>query len=195
VEHRTHSPGTAEHLLQLFDSDGSRAESVAAYVRAGLAGGDAVLLVLTGEHWSAVRTALGGRAADPAIHEGRLVVKDAQAALRAFMHRGVPDASRFDASIGTLVRQLTATGARLRVYGEMVDLLAIAGEFEAARELETLWNQLVTIHPFTLFCGYSAVSFGDPRSAHALRALCAAHSRVVATSHDVLGTFLLGAYR
>jgi len=184
-----------DHLLQLFDSDASRAASVAHFVREGLAACDTVLLVLAPAHWTAAKAGLAGVDLDAAEREGRLTVRDATLLLHGFMHRGVPEYERFDASVGAHVRQLIARGRPLRVYGEMVDVLAIEGDFDAARELETLWNQLAVRHPFTLFCGYSAISFGDPRTAHTLRALCNAHTRVRSEAEDVLGSFLLEAYR
>jgi hypothetical protein len=49
--------------------------------------------------------------------------------------------------------------------------------------------------PFTLFCGYSAVHFGDPRSAAALQAICRAHTHVRASSDDDLGAFLMSEAR
>ena len=184
-----------EHLLQLFDSESSRADAVAEFVRDGLAAGDALLLVVAPEHWKRIAAQLPGAEIDAAIADGRLTVREAAATLRAFMHRGVPDAERFEASVGTLVRHVSSRGRRLRVYGEMVDVLATEGDFDAAGELETLWNQLAARHPFTLLCGYSAVSFGDPRSARALRDLCSAHSHVLSSPEDMLGSFLLGTYR
>ena len=184
-----------EHRLQLFDNASSRAAAVAAFVRDGLAAGDSLLLVVAPEHWKRAAPRLTGVDVDAAMADRRLTVCDAAATLSAFMHRGVPDPERFEASVGALVRQLSSRGRRLLVYGEMVDVLATRGDFDAAGELEALWNQLAARHRFTLLCGYSAVSFGDPRSARALRDLCSAHSHVLSSPGDVLGAFLLGTYR
>jgi signal transduction histidine kinase/ActR/RegA family two-component response regulator len=60
----------------------------------------------------------------------------------------------------------------------MVALLASAGDFEAAVQLEQLWNALRTKHEFSLFCAYSLSSFSGQSSA-ALIDLCGQHSRVV----------------
>jgi hypothetical protein len=45
--------------------------------------------------------------------------------------------------------------------------------------------------PFDLLCGYSAVNFGNPRSADALRRIGAAHGHLRANRRDLLATFLL----
>jgi hypothetical protein len=58
-------------------------------------------------------------------------------------------------------------------------------------QLESLFDELRAREPFTLFCGFSAVHFGDPRTADALRRVCRAHSRVRANPFDPLGAYLL----
>lgn len=75
----------------------------------------------------------------------------------------------------------------------MVDVLAAEGEFSAALELEEIWNELGALQQFTLFCGYSAVHFGNPVTSAALRSICDAHSHVQSNSQDMLATFLVSA--
>ena len=95
--------------------------------------------------------------------------------------------------IGGIVRRLGARDGRLRIYGEMVDLLVAEGDVRGAHDLEELWNELGEREPFTLLCGYSTVHFGDPRSGGALRQVCQLHSHVHVHQRDILGSFLLDA--
>jgi hypothetical protein len=53
-----------------------------------------------------------------------------------------------------------------------------------------LWNELAEREAFTLFCGYSTVQFGDPRSGSALRHICQLHLHVHVSPRDILGSFL-----
>lgn len=96
----------------------------------------------------------------------------------------------FDRTIGDLVRRLSP-GAPLRIYGEMVDLLAAQGDFRGAHAIELLWNHLAAECSFTLLCGYSAVHFGHPRSSTALELICRAHTRVDTGPADHLTGFLV----
>jgi hypothetical protein len=187
-------PGKAPEV-QLFDSASTRASTVAAFFRDGLAAGDTVLLVMTAGHWNDVAACLEDVDVAAASGSGQLLVRDAARTLGQFMRRGHPDAGRFDGTVGALLGDLAARGRPLRIYGEMVDLLAVRGDFDSAESLEHLWNDLVSRHGFTLFCGYSAVSFGDPRSAAALRRICEAHTHVHSRGDDVLAPFLLTTYR
>ncbi len=182
-----------DHAVQLFDSTETRAEAVAAFVRDGLLRGEVVLIVLTEEHWDAVARRL--RAAEVPVSatqaSGQLVVRDAHGTMLVFRRHGVIDRHIFDRTVGALVRRLRAGGNQLRIYGEMVDLLAAEGDYRAAIQLETLWNTLATHEPFTLFCGYSASHFGNPAHAEALGTICGSHTHVRVNPRDMLGSFLV----
>jgi hypothetical protein len=98
----------------------------------------------------------------------------------------------FAATVEALVEGQTAFRTRpVRIYGEMVDVLAAERQYNAALELEELWNDLAKRHRFTLLCGYTAGHFGDPHNAADLRHICAAHSMVTVDPEDVLASFLV----
>ena len=162
-------------------------------MRDGLLAGDGVLMVMTLPHWEAITRRCRDNGVDVATARasGWLTVRDAHEALAEFMERDQPNWPLFNASIGTLVRGLSVTGARLRIYGEMVDILARANEFMAAEQLEEFWNRLREEAAFTLFCGYSAEHFGNPRDRATLRHICELHTHVESDPRDVLGSFLL----
>ena len=122
---------------------------------------------------------------------GQLTVRDAAETLKTFMRLGRPDRELFEDSVGALIRDLSGRGAPLRIYGEMVNLLAAEGDYRAAHELEELWNDLGRRSAYRLFCGYAAAHFGDPRTLGALRRICASHSQVLSSPQDVLGSFLV----
>jgi hypothetical protein len=182
----------SQHFVQLFDESASLSDAVADFVAEGLTGADRVLLAMTYDHWLETKATLVGRGVnvEAAVYSGRLVVRDASATMRHFVRKGRPQQALFDNSVGMLVSTLASYGP-LRIYGEMVDVLAAEGDLSAALELEQVWNDLGERQPFTLFCGYSAVNFGNPMTAPVLRSICRAHSHVVSDSRDALATFLL----
>jgi len=181
------------HLVQLFDSERSIVEGVARFVEQGLAQREQILLVMSEERWNAVTmrlSALGSRI-DEAVRFGHVVVRIAHDQLSKFMRGDRPDRGLFEATVGTLVRGQAAFHRRLRIYGEMVDMLAAQGQYKAALELEKLWNDLAKRHRFTLLCGYTSGHFGDPHNADDLRRICQAHSTVAVDREDVLASFLV----
>jgi signal transduction histidine kinase len=111
----------------------------------------------------------------------RYVWLDAAETLARFMVDGLPDPERFVEAIEPVVADPIGGGREVRVFGEMVALLASAGDYAAAVRLEGLWNSLRDRHGFTLFCAYPISSFDADRSGRQLEAVCAAHSQVIPT--------------
>lgn len=157
--------------------------------------GDPVLAVCTPAHWTAIEERLSA-GAPLALHSSRqATVLDAHALLDRVVVNGAPRRERFHDEVGAIVRGLAVPGRRLRVYGEMVNLLAAEGDFASVLQLEHFWNTLAGEVPLTLLCGYFAEHFGAPRSSDALRRICEAHSEVRVQPADLLGSFLLQASR
>ena len=187
-----HGKITTEHFVQLFDTTESLAATVSEFLRTGFLQGQTLLVVSTESTWDAISCRLNDdeMRSSEARESGQLTWLDAAEALKGLMKYGQPDGGLFDASIGMLVRQLASRSTGLRIYGEMVDLLAVQGDYRSAQALEELWNDLGERESFTLFCGYSSANFGNPRTADALRSICGAHSHVRFHPRDLLGSFL-----
>ncbi|MGH9310745.1 MAG: MEDS domain-containing protein [Vicinamibacterales bacterium] len=188
-------PAAGDHILQLFDTDESLARTVADFLASGASVDQRLLVVATPEHWSAIASVLHATSFNVARAQaqGRLTVLDADELLSRFMHRGEPSRSQFFHTVGALVSRLyRESSAGLRIYGEMVELLARDGNYGAAERVEEFWNQLRRRHPFTLLCGYSAAHFAGPDAGSALAAICRRHSHSSSTAGDPLGQFLLG---
>jgi hypothetical protein len=181
------------HSCQLFDSRDSVAASVARFFLDGLDAGDRLLAVMCPDNWASTVRCLREQGVNlsAVLASGQLTTLDAAAILESFKRGGEIDPQLFDDAIGGRVRQLAAGGQRLRVYGEMVDVLAMEGDFRASLQLEALWNELLAMVSFELFCGYSSANFGNPRSAEALRLTCGAHAHLRTNPSDLLATFLL----
>ena len=190
---RVGNGAAAQHSLQLFDSRDSVADAVSCFIAEGVEAGDVVLAVMRRETWECTARRLRERGLDPAVAQasGGLTVLDAAATLETFLVNGRIDQKLFEDSVGTLVWALASGDRRLRIYGEMVDVLAAAGDFRIALQLEARWNELRAETPFTLFCGYSSENFGDPKVSDALQLTCLAHSQIRTNPRDPLATFLL----
>lgn len=183
----------SEHIVQFFDSDESRAECVAGFLAEGYQAGEPGIVVARPANWARTFEALValGIPAQKALDEGAIVVKDAADTLRRLSRNGSPDTAAFETVVARPVAALAARGRRIRAYGEMVDMLAQAGEFTDAIRLEALWNRLGERAPFYLMCGYSAAHFVSASTHRALRDICSAHSGVHSHPHDQLAAWLL----
>jgi signal transduction histidine kinase/ActR/RegA family two-component response regulator len=170
-----------DHSVQFYEDETYLYETVARYVGSGLLTGDAVVLVTTEPHSRALMEALDakGFAIDRALSAGHLTVLDAEATLRRFMVGGVPDWERFQACIGPVVDKSSNGGQRrVRLFGEMVDLLWRQGNPQAAIRLEELWDQLGKMKPFSLLCAYVMGNFFKESDTEAFRRVCETHRHV-----------------
>jgi hypothetical protein len=188
-----------DHILQLFDTPDSLGNVVSAFLNEGWDAGEHLLVIAKPRHWTRIadRLARRGCTEAEALEQGRLTVLDVHAVLPGMLCGRDIDAAAFRATVGALVARLAHRSTRngLRIYGELVEVLAEEGNYESARELERLWNGLREQHEFTLLCGYSAAHFTGAAGAPALRAICEHHTRVQRNASDLLGSWLLNDER
>lgn len=191
-----YGPVSSEHYAQLFDDPDSLGTGVAAFLGRAYDDGDKLLVISTPRHWQLTARSLehGGYDLSAMAEHGRIVIRDAAALLESATHGGVPDAAAFDQSVGDLVREMSAS-ARVSVYGELVELLAMDGDFDSVMHLEALWNELAARCSFRVMCGYSSGHFAALGGETRLRTVCDAHAQVHTSIGDPLGSWLLKAAR
>ena len=173
--------GPREHRVQFYDTDDFLVDAIVSYVKAGLAANETVLVIATAEHWQSAKAKLaaGSDAVARAEAAEQLIARDAAAMLELFMVGETPDASRFQATVGEIVRTCRKTGRRLRAFGEMVALLWDSGNRAGAVALEELWNQLLREHEFALFCAYRITQFRGQGDDSKFAEICKCHTQVI----------------
>jgi hypothetical protein len=154
---RLAEPLSREHLVQIYRDDRVLVDSVALYAGHGLGKGEAVVLVATAAHLAEVEIRLreAGFDVEDLKAWGQVTAIEAGALLSRFMVDGRVDAARFRAILRDVVTSARMGGRypRVRVYGEMVNLLW-RDNHPATRELEELWNHAIEEHSVSLLCGY-----------------------------------------
>jgi signal transduction histidine kinase len=181
----------AAHVVQFYEDGAFLTDTVAGYLAAGLSDGAGALVVATAEHREAIAERLRARDVDLKAAEegGRYSTLDAGDALASFMHGGEPDPQDFATTVGSLIERLTAGPSEVRVFGEMVALLAAAGYHSSVLRLEALWNELLSRLPFMLLCAYPIGEFNDEAHGRLLSDVCEAHARVIpAESYTAAGS-------
>src|SRR5260370_618154 len=93
----------------------------------------------------------------------------------------MPDWNKFKATIGSTIEALAggSGAARVRIYGEMVDVLWRDGNPQAAIHLEELWNDLGNSCSFSLLCAYRMGNFYKEADGAHFQHICRTHSLVV----------------
>jgi PAS domain-containing protein len=148
---------SGEHIAQVYSHVTVLVESLRMFTTHGLSRGEAVLLVLTPSHRDLLLPHLKADGFDVGglQHDNQLLLLDAAEVLASFMQDGMPDATLFRMSVGEIVDRMKSGGNRkIRVFGEMVDLLWRSNQ-PAAIRLEQLWTELIESSDLSLFCAYS----------------------------------------
>lgn len=186
--------GPSEHIVQFFDSDESRADSIARFLTEGFRNGEAAIVVARPLTWTGTIERLEAFKVpvQKTLADGRLVVKDAADTLQRISRLGSPDPHLFELAIARPLEALPQ-GRRVRAYGEMVDLLAQRNDFNDAIVLEELWNTLADRVPMFLLCGYSAAHFVSTGTHRAMLDICRTHTQVHQHAQDPLANWLLSA--
>jgi hypothetical protein len=147
---------TGRHFIQAYTEDAFLAGVVAEYLGAGLRQGEAAIVIATAKHVASFSDRLAALGVDvtSAQRARQLLFLDAERALGRFMVDGRPDRELFRALVATALDHVRAGGQRrVRLYGEMVDLLW-AESLEATVELEELWNEVLDDEHLSLLCAY-----------------------------------------
>ncbi len=177
--------GTHHHAVQFFDSEEFLCEVVARYLAEGIEA-DAPMVLIARPSRAALITAhleRDGLAPCERIAAVQLQVLDAHTVLAQFMVDGMPDPLRFREAIEPVIERGRSafSRARLRAYGEMVDILWAQGLSRAAIRLEELWNELAEANPFSLLCGYCMSNFRGREDEALFARVCETHSEVSPT--------------
>ena len=170
-----------EHFVQIYDEDHAFLETLESFVADGLLGGEAVVVIATPRHLSALNRQLLQRGSKiaAAMRSEQYLALDAEAMLSIFMVKGWPDDELFNSFVTGILGRATRDGRRVRAFGEMVALLWAQGNCGATVRLEHLWHKLCEARNFKLFCAYPKAGFTRD-SVDSIQEICDTHSRVIA---------------
>ena len=175
-------PAQSEHTVQFYEEEAFLHETVARYLGAGLIADEPIVVIGTAPHCRAFRDSLSEKGFDVerAGAEGRLTFLDARTTLARFMVEGMPEWELFRSSVGAIIddRLASSERKRVRLYGEMVDVLWRDGLPQAAIRLEELWNDLSRLQPFSLLCAYRMGNFFKEVHAEHFTRICKTHDHV-----------------
>ena len=174
-------PVEGNHIAQLYQDDEFLMEALSHFVGSGLAQGDGVVVIATAQHWEACVRRL--KSQDVTLQEaelrGQLAVLDAADALSGFMLEGMPDWKSFQDIVGGVINRTRRRYAKIRAFGEIVDILWQRRECLAAMRLEELWNHLVKVQDLSLCCAYRIDNLGEEDHYGQLQSVCEMHSHLI----------------
>lgn len=173
--------GICDHVVQLFGHEDDLVDSVSAYLAAAINDEEVAVVIATAAHRSRFEEAMVDRGVDVAAAQadGSYVALDAAATAAKFIIDGSVNRALFHWVVDKMVREASRGDRPVRAYGEMVALLWEAGHVDAAVDLEALWNELLTVVPFSLFCAYPRRQMDSDAHGPQVQAIRQHHSAVL----------------
>jgi DNA-binding NarL/FixJ family response regulator len=173
------------HAAQFHRNDRNFVDGVARFAGGILRSGEPMIVIGNPE----TRTGIAQRLTDDGtdvrsmLADGQYVELDSREALSQFMRGGRPDATCINDMVADLENRRSARGpqTRLTLFGDMAAVLCLDGNFEAALELEHIWENRTRNLPFFTVCNYSADCFEDPKARELFPKVCAEHGAVTHT--------------
>ena len=173
----------SRHAVQFHSDESLFLDDVSQLVGATLRSGEPVVIVTSEATRMGVAQRLHARQMNLAMltEQGQYVAQDSALVLSQAMHDGRPDKGRLAEMINGLYRLLAipkGPRGRLTIVGDMAISLCRNGDFEAALELERIWNELTRPMPFFTICSYPIDCFEHSAARNQLANVCAEHSAV-----------------
>jgi signal transduction histidine kinase len=171
------------HFVQLYETDHFLLDRVTQYIAVGLRSGDRAIVIATPEHRVLLENRLQHADIDvlKAHTSGQYLALDAAETLTRITAGGMPDPQGFRDLIGGIV---SPNEPRLRIFGEMVALLAGEGRHTEALELERIWNDFRLEHAFSLMCAYPIRSFDGAALSRVFDGMSELHSQILPCEND-----------
>ncbi len=171
------------HTVQFHANDSHYLDDISQLVAATLRSGEQIAIVTSEANLIGVAQRLQARQMNVAMlqERGQYVATDSAEALSQVMRDGKPDQERLAEIIHGLDRlRLAAPNGpgRLTIVGDITVSLCRNGDFEAALEIERIWNELTRALPFFTVCSYPIECFEHEEARNQLPNVCAEHSAV-----------------
>lgn len=172
------------HKVQVHDNYQRLLDVIVEHVKVGVDDGEAVVVLATAEHWSFVHRSLATHFdIDRALATRQLQFFEAQALATELTAQGQVNREQFHALIDRIVEPLMAHHKSVRIYGEVVDVLARTDQIQAALRVEAYWSAYLQKRPHvSLLCGYTSRNLEGPEGSREI--LSHLHSPEAPSSMD-----------
>lgn len=166
--------------MQFYQDDRFLYTAVANFTVSGLTSGESVILIATAPHLREIERLLVERGVDLDLAKGNdwYLPADAEHLLPQIMTGQEPDEFAFKQMVQHLFNNVAADRPT-RMFGELVALLALDSNYDAAIQLERCWNDLQAEQQFTLFCAYPMQTLSNDVNGEFLSNILSMHTHVV----------------
>ncbi|MER2513909.1 MAG: MEDS domain-containing protein [Nitrosomonas ureae] len=171
-------PISGNHIVKVCRDQGVKVNSVAQYVVKGLSNGEAVAIIARPSLRKALMDFFVTQGLDVQSFkdQGKIKFLDAEFLLSSlWMDDGI-DAEAFEKFVSDPLGVMKLKYDKIRIFGEMVDVLWQKGAYDEAMQLEDRWNDLFKKIEFSLLCTYSFSHLDPSTYDEALERICRCHT-------------------
>lgn len=172
-----------DHVVQLYQDQDFLNRAVCRFAGAALVNGEGLILVPTVQHWNAFRPRLEAEGIDVkgALDSGQLSVVDSDELLPRFMQKTQLDGPMFLGLAGETIARTRGAGrfAKVRWWGEMVNVLWERGDVAGSMNLEDLFDRVAEEQDIAIFCSFLMDNFNGEIHTHMLPRLGENHSHLI----------------
>ncbi|CUS13491.1 unnamed protein product [Tuber aestivum] len=185
------SPPTprCDHVLQFYEADSYLYSAISSFILPTFFSTEsASVIIATRTHLDALEVNLREQNLVPGQlkDRGQLILLDADDILSVIMPGGSLDIDLFDQYLRKIFPDVQSKFPKVRVYGELVNILCEQGNYELARQLEVSW-ELFLSEPdqnVALLCGYNMGVFEAEGLSEVFQQICLNHSKVEPTEKE-----------
>jgi len=181
----TNSSGN--HIVKVCSDDTLQAEVVTEYIKEGLLNEEAAIIFARTSLRKKVIANLENLGVDVGHYKsiGKLKFFDAEFILTNFHIDGTVDESAFIDVIGLPIQAIKREFGKVRVFGEIVNVLWKNEEHAAAMHLEECWHNLCQAIDFSFLCSYSLESLDSTAFDESINLLCQYHKHLTPVHADL----------
>lgn len=177
------NPGENGHIVQLYQDADFYGEAISHFAAEGLARDESIIIVATAANWANISGRLISKGFMPSelTRRGQLIVLDADEILPRFLVGDMPDARRFKDIAAATIEQARAGGKfpRVRWWGEMVNVLYVAGNQSGSMRLEELFDEIAHEQSVAIFCSFLMDKYDPNIYDGAFGDVCRTHAHVI----------------
>lgn len=174
-------PTAGSHFVQICLNEVYQAATLTNYIKAGLINNEAVIVIARAPLRASVIFKLEAQGFDMQSlkNKGQVKFFDAEFLLSGLLQNGALDEEAFYLSVELPAQAAKLKYGKVRTFGEMVDMLWQAGDYNLAVQLEELCSNLCERKKLTHFCTYLLNTL-DPNSyGQSLERICRCHTHLV----------------
>jgi hypothetical protein len=170
-------PISGNYIVEVFRHQSGKVKSVAQYITDGLNNGEAVAIIARPFLRKALIDCLVPQGVDvqSCKDQGKIKFLDAEFLLSSLWFDDGIDAEAFEKFVSDPLRVMKQKYDKIRIFGEMVNLLWQKGAYAEAMQLEDSWNALFKKFEFSLLITYSLNHLDPSTFDEALEQICRCH--------------------